>query len=125
MIDIKKNWFELKNKPLSKKEKEKLYIVYNPITKLTKIGITVNIDRRIQELENSSGISLILSMYIVLEKGVDESAGYIEKFLHDNFKEKRKRGEWFKLSLKDFAVIRSFLYAIDGLYIYDYNLQKK
>ena len=125
MIDIEKTWFELKNKPLSRKKNETVYLVYNPVTKLTKIGVSMNVDRRFQELENSNGVKLILYFFIVLEKNVDENASYIERFLHDNFKEKRKLGEWFKLNKKDFLIIKRFLYKIDGIYIYDYNLEKK
>jgi hypothetical protein len=39
---------------------------------------------------------------------------FIEKQLHIFFKEKRKVGEWFELSVKDIIQIRNLLWEIDG-----------
>ena len=69
-----------------------LYIVYNRKTKLTKIGITENLERRISQIENGIGGGV---EFIAWSKF--KSAEKTEKFLHSIFQEKRKSGEWFNL----------------------------
>ena len=118
--DLIENWIEIKDKPLSTRNQEYVYIIYNPITKLTKIGITTNVNRRINELENNNGVVLVYVFYILLQEAHDEAAVISESFLHVQFKEKRKLGEGCDLSLRDFVVIRKFIWHIEGLEIYDY-----
>lgn len=78
---------------------ECLYLLYNSVTKFSKIGITTNIIQRQRNLETSGGISLNLIGLCEIEKNEHEPAKYVEKYLHNYFKEKRKQGEWFLLTL--------------------------
>ena len=97
---------------------EIVYVVYNDLTKLTKIGITTNIKKRIRQLSNQNGCDIKLFQAIELEINYDESANYIESKLHNYFKDKRKVGEWFDLSLKDYVEIKNLFRRIDGCWIW-------
>jgi hypothetical protein len=68
-----------------------VYIIYNPETKLTKIGITDNLTRRKRQLECSSGQKL--ELYYYTDKY--NHAKLIENSLHQYFKVNRKEGEYF------------------------------
>ena len=89
------------------------YLIYNPITNLYKIGITGNIDNRINQLRCQSGCDLILIGYVNSAKEIDVSAKSIELFLHEYFKNKRKIGEWFDFSKKDLIQINSFSNSVE------------
>lgn len=96
-----------------------VYLIRNPLNGLCKIGITNNTKIRISQLENSSGMRLQMLIYIELEPNYDESALYIESYLHNFFNHKRVLGEWFNLSIKDIIAIRNLFYEIEGDYIQD------
>ena len=95
-------------------EPNHVYLIHNHITGLTKIGITSNPGIRAQTLQSQSGVELWLLMYIEMEVGYDEDAKSVEQFIHRHFKNKRKKGEWFDLNLKDVLEIRTLFYHIYG-----------
>lgn len=104
-------------------ESSSVYVVFNNVTNLTKIGITKNIKNRIRSLETSSGVNLDLLLAIDLQEDYDEKAGLIELMLHDFYKNKRGVGEWFNLNVKDVIQIRTLFYFIYGEMVYD-NLKE-
>lgn len=69
-----------------------LYVLYNPSTKLTKIGKTKSIKKRIMQLDSANGVRLIE----VYTKEC-EDMHKVEKEYHERFKNHRKIGEWFDL----------------------------
>ena len=73
----------------------------------------------LQQLECQSGCKLNPLLVLELEIGVCESSQYIEKYLHNYFKDKRFIGEWFSLNKKDLIEIRNLFYQIDGIEITD------
>ena len=97
-----------------------VYLVRNPISNLCKIGITSDPRRRIKQLETTSGFMLQDLILLELEWEYDEPAQYVEKYLHQYFKHKRVKGEWFNLSIKDILAIKNLFWEkIGGMYIWD------
>ena len=92
-----------------------VYLILNPISKLCKIGITNQPRIRHSQLQNQSGMPLFPLLVLELEAGFDESGGMIEKFLHRFYKEKRKYGEWFDLTIKDIIKIKNLFWSIEGV----------
>jgi len=93
---------------------ECVYLFYNELTKLSKIGITSNISQRYRSLETSGGVILKLYGLCEIEKNEHESAKYIESYLHKFFKEQRKEGEWFNLNFcQQIQIINLFLKISD------------
>ncbi len=79
-----------------------VYVIFNPLNGLYKIGQTEDIDKRYKQLRTQTGIELEVMMAFMLDKEIDISADVLEKkILHEYFKRKRVIGEWFKLSLRD------------------------
>ena len=91
-----------------------LYVLYCPLTKLTKIGITNNVRGRLRKLSCSIGSDVVTLLVLECQVGVDEKPKDLEAYLHNYFKGKRKCGEWFDLNIKDLIKIRQFIYAIEG-----------
>jgi hypothetical protein len=75
------------------------YVIYNPLTKLTKIGVTtVCLKSRKRALERQSGNELIIFCAVNLIPEVEMTCGALESFLHNELKSHRiKHGEWFNL----------------------------
>lgn len=82
--------------------KNKVYLMLNRRNGYVKIGRTIhNPELRERTLQSEDpDIELILSIEC------DKEA---EPFLHDLFKEKRLRGEWFNLSMSDIELAVSFM----------------
>jgi len=80
-----------------------LYIVYNKSTKLTKIGITDNFERRFEQLKNACGCDLSLVSWAEFDH-----AGITEKFLHATFKDQKVKGEWFNLNYFKMSWLSAF-----------------
>ena len=78
-----------------------LYLVYNSVSNLTKIGITENIERRVLQLTNACGDQLDLVTYI--KTGI---APELERLLHVMFSCRRTHGEWFRLTEDDIRLIQ-------------------
>ena len=71
--------------------KQRLYVIWNPDTKRTKVGITADIKKRLRDLETISGCRLELKYNsIPLPK-----AALYESNVHDRFRGLRHIGEWF------------------------------
>jgi predicted GIY-YIG superfamily endonuclease len=85
---------------------EHLYVIKNNNTGLYKIGITKNIRQRFAQLRTQSGCDLNLTFNILFEQGYDEITSIAEKYLHEYFKDKRVKGEWFNLNPRDLVKIR-------------------
>ena len=96
-----------------------VYLILNPISKLCKIGITNQPRTRHSQLQNQSGMPLFPLLVLEVEAGYDESGEMIEKFLHRFYKEKRKYGEWFDLTVKDIIQIKNLFWFIEGASIDD------
>lgn len=99
---------------LKKEQQDAVYVVYNPTTKLTKIGITGDFTQRINMLSTQGGVRLTPIVALRLERYYDEKAEDIERFLHKFFHNKRELGEWFGLNIKDYIQIRDLFLYIGG-----------
>jgi len=77
-----------------------VYVVKSNLNGLVKIGTTTNFKKRRSNIENSSGsdIEVLAMFYGSLD---------LEKQLHRQFADKRKRGEWFQISDDDLNAICS------------------
>ncbi|MEI6190498.1 MAG: GIY-YIG nuclease family protein [Chitinophagia bacterium] len=106
-----------------------LYLMYNDVTKLYKVGIADNLRERHRRLETSSGIRLLLVAYIVYDKyygngELDDSTNFAdEQAIHSKFKKHRRIGEWFDFSLRDLAKLKMFVR--EELYEYEIEICKK
>jgi predicted GIY-YIG superfamily endonuclease len=74
-------------------KKKHIYIIFNKLLNLIKIGITDNIPRRIRQLECASGCKL--ELYYHTETLYH--ATKIEKSLHQYFSSNREEGEYFNI----------------------------
>lgn len=75
-------------------QSQSVYVIYNPSLNITKIGISINVNKRKCILECACGCELLLhynTMHIY-------EAEKIEIKAHEYFKDKRKKGEWFNIS---------------------------
>jgi hypothetical protein len=90
----------LKNRPpISAKPK-----FVNEFDVVCKIGITGNIERRIEEMQIGCPFNLFaVGVYAV------ERPAIVEMMLHSFFYKKRVRGEWFKLDQADINYIKNAL----------------
>jgi len=95
-----------------------VYVLYSENIRLYKIGMTSDFVRRYQALCTSTGSDLLLKYVINLAPGRDEPPWFIEKFLKDYFKDKKIKGEWFKLNKKDLNEIEDLFFSIEGDDIY-------
>ena len=90
-----------------------LYIIYNPLSKLIKIGVTDSIQSRHRNLELSGGCKLhilLLAEFYPPRKGI--SANIVERILLEYFVDKKEIGEWCKLSPRDLVEVRNLLLSI-------------
>jgi hypothetical protein len=74
------------------------YMLRNPKTNLIKIGRTKKLGKRVSTLSREFGIDLILIGWCELD---------FENIIHEDYKEKRVHGEWFKLTDDDMLDIYS------------------
>lgn len=93
-----------------------LYVFYSPLTGFSKIGRATDKYTRQKSIETSQGCKIYEIMYWEPEVNYDESVEYLEKWLHDFYKEKKVRGEWFSLSISDFIQIQYLFWYIGGEY---------
>jgi hypothetical protein len=92
-----------------------LYCIYNPLNNLYKIGLTKQLKERLNHLSAQAGIDFELHSYKYLDPepygtSLDKDQ---ERFLHDVFKEKRVKGEWFKINEKDLNFLDYFFNTLD------------
>jgi hypothetical protein len=106
--------------PLCHELMQYVYVFYNQSTGLYKIGITNMPRDRKRRLETQSGCFIDTVLLICLQVEYDESAEFVESYLHKHFAEYRHHGEWFRLSIKQLIQIRNLFYHIYGDDFYDY-----
>ena len=75
--------------------KEYVYLIFDPFSRLTKIGKSVNPKRRFETCRTHNPYCELI--YYTLD--------FTEKFLHEKFKEKRVLYEWFSLEKNDILFI--------------------
>ena len=73
-----------------------VYVVYNPKTKLTKIGKSINPKSRIKSLALGAGCDLKELAIVRVE-----NCSQVENMLHKKFNHARRVGEWFKLNIAE------------------------
>ena len=98
---------------------QSVYVFFNPLNNLCKIGLTSNIKQRWDALCAQSGMRLWKIITITLEPDIDICNKDLERILHSYFKNKRQIGEWFNLNIKDILQIRQLFWYIEGLDIDD------
>jgi hypothetical protein len=86
-----------------------VYALYNPLTKLTKIGMTYNVYQRFRQLVTQSGCNLKCVAVGFNEVELDMKIGMIESYLHEKFKDYRVVGEWFNLRYTQRFALMEFL----------------
>lgn len=80
-----------------------IYIIES--ANLYKIGFTTNIEARIQVIKTSSPHEVKLIYIIPIPMEIEHKK--VENALHKMFESSHMKGEWFNLSLKDIAKIKS------------------
>jgi len=75
-----------------------------------KIGMSHNVERRLLSLQTSNPYKLTLIVKIQFDS--KKQTEKIEKWLHNRFKRKHLRGEWFKGSIKLKQIDACMEYAI-------------
>lgn len=68
-----------------------VYLIFDSLSKLTKIGTTENLKSRISTLSTAN-----LNLHLLYYTNVN-----IEKLLHKIYKDKKVKKEWFQLTLQD------------------------
>lgn len=71
-----------------------VYVAYCAGTKLTKIGVTENLDYRMRNLSNGCGLRVAL-------KAATKGGRFLERALLGSYPHARKLGEWFALSREE------------------------
>ncbi len=84
---------------VSLKEKMYAYLIYDPFSRLTKIGKSKNPNKRLLSIKTSNP-NAELFFY---------TNEFTEMFLHNKFKDKRQDGEWFALNKIDiFQITKTY-----------------
>ncbi len=96
-----------------------VYLILNTISNFYKIGISNNPPRRFAALQNQSGCKIIPVIILKLAAEIDDSDYEIEILLHNYFKDKKIRGEWYSLNHADVSEIIELFWEIHGEYIYE------
>jgi predicted GIY-YIG superfamily endonuclease len=85
-----------------------LYALHNPDSGLTKIGITDNLRRRVDDLENACGSQFTVLHYVVGNRWTIECR---EMELHERFDVQRRVGEWFRLTEDEQATLKEAMHG--------------
>ena len=96
-----------------------LYLIKSESGK-TKIGISIDVKRRLRQIKLSGYNAKIVATFTP-EPTFDLDARYLEKILHSFFSKKRVFGEWFNLEKAD---ILEIIYALDGIIDFYGNIDK-
>lgn len=96
-----------------------LYVINQIGTNFYKIGITNDLNKRIRALQtgNPNTLNYVIAVQSDLEDSKGKEIIYLERFLHRNYKSRRKNGEWFQLSRLD--VCKIFLFLSGTIYSRD------
>jgi hypothetical protein len=76
------------------------YLVYNKSNGLHKIGKSIDVGKRIIQLQVATGADL--ELILVIEKNV-------ERELHKELKGSHVHGEWFRLGISEIEFIKSYM----------------
>lgn len=107
--------YPIDDNDLCRKDNDFVYVFYNNVTKLSKIGVTTSPYRRFGQIRTSCGSELTFLIAIEMGKNYDENSDIVERFLHTFYKNKRVVGEWFNLSYRDLLDIEDLFFgAIEG-----------
>jgi hypothetical protein len=79
----------------------KVYLLLNPTANHVKIGRSKRPGYREKTLQSQEPQIFLIASWI--------APSSVETFLHKKFKEKRLRGEWFKLNFNDLAEIKEHM----------------
>lgn len=94
--------FELDRSILENKtEVNKVYLILNKRNNYIKIGRSKNPKTREKTLQSEEPTLKMIAVW--------EAENIVEKHLHQKYKSKRIRGEWFDLSLKDLVEISEYM----------------
>lgn len=95
-----------------------LYVFYNPITTLFKIGISKDDAIRRRQIIASSGCAIHTVISYMPMRVFSPCSKTIEQDLHVSFKEKRfRKTEWFSLNMSDIIKIIEYLQYLDFDYL--------
>lgn len=87
-----------------------VYLIKNELTNHYKIGVAVDIQSRLKNLQSGS------SSKLSVVKAVKSTQAYaLERELHIKFKHRRLEGEWFNLSETDLLEFDSFIQRMDTI----------
>ncbi|KAF5063923.1 hypothetical protein DSECCO2_289610 [anaerobic digester metagenome] len=86
---------------IDKSRDNKIYILFNERNGLFKIGRSINANHREKTLQGEDPHIEMIACWVAPE--------YVEKELHEKFKEKRTRGEWFSLDLDHLEEINIYM----------------
>lgn len=73
-----------------------VYLLYDSINQMHKIGVSMNIQRRLKQLQTGNPTDLQLVSYFQSDQPFK-----IEQMLHNKLKQKRFNNEWFVLDKND------------------------
>jgi hypothetical protein len=103
--DTKKYRERVKIRKKELEEKRLIYLILNKRNGLYKIGLSINPVIREKTLQSEEPEIEVINTY----KG-----GFkIEREIHSTFKDKRVRGEWFKLNSDDLELLNTILIKIE------------
>ena len=85
-----------------------LYVINASGTDRYKIGFTKDLKSRLRSFRTAMPTKVDLIFYVWTTDYV-----YLEKLLHNDFKEMRVRGEWFKFGNDDLHILKSILQDLD------------
>lgn len=91
-----------------------VYLIFDKISRLTKIGFTKNIKKRFASLKVGNPFIIV----------VWYSFNNTEKNLHNIYKNKRIKGEWFALDITDYKEIIGFSNGLPKTLYYRNTLDK-
>lgn len=86
-----------------------VYLFFNPITKLYKIGISDDPVRRASDIGRSCGCDILIMLATQPCADIEPCPRLIEISLHRFFINKRVKGEWFLLDKPDIVNIMRWL----------------
>jgi hypothetical protein len=124
LLDWYKQFYPLTEWQMEEKPNQAVYVFYNPRTHLYKIGISEDVERRCSAISSQSGCKIqhVISLYTETSYNIDgkhtvvsscdESVKFIESKLHLYFKDRRRTGEWFDLSVRHLIAIRLLFWEV-------------
>lgn len=100
-LDFYRDYFKSNYKKIVTKNFSYVYLMINTDTSLFKIGFSTNPKYRERTLHSQEPSIHLIACW--------ESDKKTEKKLHEKFKQKRIRGEWFRLNLVELAELEKFM----------------